>query len=132
MEVSFTTTHEQSGCAGRGTSHMLFYNIEFYARLIWLLSLSRTHLLIAEENAELLIDIEYEGTGHISGSWLILLDLFYHGGIFTFYCKEYIEYRFSFCDRQASARITAMWLTIKFLCNIFCILLLLVIEFILQ
>ena len=90
MEVSFTTTHEQSGCAGRGTSHMLFYNIEFYARLIWLLSLSRTHLLIAEENAELLIEIEYEGTGHISGSWLILLDLFYHGGIFTFYCKEYL------------------------------------------
>ena len=69
---------------------MLFYNIEFYARLIWLLSLSRTHLLIAEENAELLIEIEYEGTGHISGSWLILLDLFYHGGIFTFYCKEYL------------------------------------------
>ena len=136
MEVSFTITHKQSGCGGRGTSHMLFFILYFLTlqycigfaiyqnesatgihvfpilnpppspyhpsgssqctsskhpvRLIWLLSLSRTHLLIAEENAELLIDIEYEGTGHLPGSWLILLDLFYHGGIFTFYCKEYL------------------------------------------
>lgn len=90
MEISFTTTHKQSGCGGRDTSHMLFFNMEFYASLIWLLLLSRAHLLIAEENAELLIDIEYEETGHLSGSWLILLDLFYHEGIFTLYCKEYL------------------------------------------
>ena len=44
----------------------------------------------------------------------------------------YIEYGFSFCDHHASARITTMWLTVNFLCNIFCILLLLAMEFILQ
>ena len=29
MEVSFTITHKQSGCGGRGTSHMLFFILYF-------------------------------------------------------------------------------------------------------
>ena len=33
MEVSFTTTHKQSGCGGRGTSHMLFFILFYFLTL---------------------------------------------------------------------------------------------------